>query len=152
VQGEAVGGEDEPLRALHRGEGVLRRVRLLHVRSGLRELDAVRSPLYVYGFAQAGPKDVSQKDLAQISGYDDSRKDTSNPALQATGSFNTSKMRDLSGNALDGSSLPSNTLVTKDHFLAGAAGDIDTDPRVQLDVWTIDEQKNLTVVENDCTQ
>lgn len=105
-------------------------------------------PVYVYGFANAGPDDLTDQDRAQLSGYDDSRKDSANPKVQQAMSFDTSKMVDSYGSRLDASSLPSDTGVERDRFLAGAAGNIDRD--ATLDVWTIDQQKTVTNTGNDC--
>src|SRR2546425_11960667 len=64
--------------------------------------------------------------------------------------FNTGKTKDLNGSPLANANLPS-TSLTGAIFTAGASGDIDPDPAVQLDQWTISNTKQLTTVLNDCT-
>ena len=110
------------------------------------------SPWYVYGFAQPGPG-MRKNEIAKagLTDYDERRSDTTNTAVVAKGGYSTMKMKDLAGRPLAASDLPAEATVQRDSFIAGAVGDIDTDATPQYDVWTIDDTKRLTVVDNDCT-
>ncbi len=112
------------------------------------------SPLYVYGFHEAGPDEEElPRSIDEVPrDYDPSRKDTANAAV-SDGSYSTMKMTDLQGKTLSGSDLPADTYADESGFVAGAVGDIDTDAGFSpgYDVWTIDEKKTLIAVENDCT-
>lgn len=110
-------------------------------------------PLYVYGFAEAGPMEENlPKSIAEVPrDYDPDRKDTASPDVISS-TYSTTKMRDLSGKVLTGKDLPPDTTADASGFLAGAVGDVDVDhasPR--LDIWTIDQNKTLRVISNDCT-
>jgi len=113
------------------------------------------TPLYVYGFLAANDYPAS---VVGISTYSPSLHSTDVAGVIAPGGagtprYNTGKMKDLGGNALNNASLPATTLNGQ-LFTAGAAGDIDTDPTVgasTLDRWSINNTKSLTVVDNDCT-
>jgi type IV pilus assembly protein PilA len=106
------------------------------------------SPAYIYGFARRGPG-ISAAKAAQagIADYNESRSDTANPALAGGVAYQTSKMVDQYQAPLTGKSLPADTTAGAKSFLAGAAGSVSPG---RLDLWTIDEQKQLTNVENGC--
>jgi len=110
------------------------------------------SPRYVVGFAHPGPGLSADKAHAlNLTDYDESRSDTANPALSSNAtSWNPHRMQTFDGMALSALDLP-RTSVEKDAFVAGAAGDIDTDPATQLDLWTIDNHRVLTNVFDDCS-
>ena len=105
------------------------------------------SPVYIYGFTQSAPASVAG---IAASTYDAARHDTMNANVITSGKYNTAKCKDLAGAALANASLPT-TILSGATFNAGAAGDIDTDPTVSLDNWTIDSTKQLVVTANDCT-
>ena len=112
--------------------------------------EPIGTPLYLYGFAEAGPDRLP--DGAQPpADYDPSRKDTSDPGA-LTGGYSTAKMRDLTGYPLDPVDVPAQAVVAEDGsgFVVAAIGDIDTDARVTLDVWTMDQDRYLTASNNDC--
>lgn len=110
------------------------------------------TPLYLYGFAEAGPDRIPSGAQAPAD-YDPERKDTSDP-LVLNGGYSSAKMRDLTGYPLAASGFPTDAVVSEDgeHFVAAAIGDIDTDFPVSLDVWTIDEKRQLNVNNNDCVR
>ena len=111
------------------------------------------SPLYLYGFAYPGPGDDLPDDASVPADYDEERSDTSDPSVLG-GSYSTLKMRDLNGSLLSARDFPAHAEVGPDTFVAAAIGDVDTDPggySDHLDVWTIDENKRLISVKNDCT-
>ena len=105
------------------------------------------TPLYIYGFSGVSyPATV-----AGINSYNGSFNDTGNAnVIGSPNRFNTAKMKDLAGGTLTNGSLPPCKLDGQS-FTAGAAGDIDTDPTIQLDKWQITNTKQLTVADNDCT-
>jgi type IV pilus assembly protein PilA len=105
-------------------------------------------PHYVYGFANAGPGDLTSEERSHFPDYDESRKDTAMAVVRKALMLPEIDAHDEHGAPLDGSSLPSSTGVERDHFLAGAAGNVDRD--ATLDLWTIDERKTMTNTGNDC--
>jgi len=109
-------------------------------------------PAYVYGFARPGPGLTRAKAQSfGLTDYDETRCDSANSKVMAKdSSYSTVKMRDLNGRALSGSDLPRETTASDIAFLAGAVGDIDPDSTPSLDVWTIDNLKDLRNVNNDC--
>lgn len=108
------------------------------------------SPLYAYGFASPSEKTSNPK-LPEL---DPTRRTSLDPRL-GTG-YSLAKTKALSGRALadeDFQSLTPSATASSAGFLIAAIGDIDTDGQEdQLDVWTINERKDLTVVANDCTE
>ena len=104
------------------------------------------SPLYIYGISATFPA-VVPGIPSWNSGYNNTMNASvyGNPAR-----YSSSKTKDLAGAALAIGDLPS-TNLNGQSFTAGASGDIDTDPAIQLDQWQIDNQKNLQNFLNDCT-
>ena len=109
------------------------------------------NPQYVYGFAYAGPDEL-RRDDRQPEDYDDARQDTLHEDVIAQGGFQTAKMVDAEGNALVPEDLPEDSWVEKDRFKAAAVADLSDDASGRLDVWTIDDQRNLQQIENDCSR
>ena len=107
------------------------------------------TPAYLYGFAEPGP-DRLPPGASPPQDLDPERKDTADPAAIG-GSYSTSKMRDLYGMPLSARDFPLQAVVTETGFTAAAIGDIDSDYQTTLDVWTIDENRQLKVLSNDCT-
>ena len=110
------------------------------------------TPIYAYGFA-APSTTVPEP---PIPGFDATRRTTIDPRV-AGSKFSLAKMKTLGGRVLtdaDIQSLMPTAIVTSAGFLAVAIGDVDSDSgdEEQLDVWTIDNTRNLNVVSNDCTQ
>ncbi len=105
------------------------------------------SPLYIYGFTQTYPSG-SVAGISVYNGANNSTEDSS--VLGSPARYNTAKMKDLAGTGLAGTNLPTTSLDGQS-FVAGAAGDVDTDAAVALDTWTINNTKQLLVVANDCT-
>lgn len=79
---------------------------------------------YLYGFAEAGPGNLRKSE--EPADYDESR--------QTSGTVS-----DKRGSPLTVEDLPGETLVDRDHFVAGAVGDIGSSSGL-LDTWTIDEK------------
>ncbi len=114
------------------------------------------TPLYVYGFNAAYP---GASTLQEIASYNENRNNTS-LALVAniaagTPRYSTNKMVDLNGAAYaPATDLPS-TFLDGQSFVAGAAGDVDTDKGIakpsSLDQQSIDNVKRVVSVQNDCT-
>ena len=90
------------------------------------------SPLYLYGFTTSGSAATT----------------TADPRL--TG-FSRAKMKTLHGRDLVPADLPP-SFVTTTGFRAFAVGDIGSDYVEDLDVWSIDETKQLRNTSNDCAQ
>ena len=109
------------------------------------------TPLYLYGFAAPGPQYLEPGDTPPTD-YDPERRETSHADLLAKGYYSNTKMTDLNGVPLSPIDLPFDAVVEHDRFVAAAIGDVDTDMTRQLDIWTIDESKNLRVLSNDCSQ
>jgi hypothetical protein len=112
------------------------------------------APIYLYGFASAGPLPVTAELKAQLPAVDPSRRATDNVhVIRGSGTgpaYDTSRMHtNGSGFPLTAAALPPATFAGKDEFLAGAVGDDDSDPT--LDIWTIDQNKNLIHVVDDCS-
>ncbi len=108
------------------------------------------SPLYIYGFSQAGPRPTAEI-LAVIPGLDPTRRTTDDPRVLSTAghvNYQNTRMHSSNGVPLTAQSLPPGTHATKDEFLAGATGDIDNDGT--QDVWTIDDRRQLINVSDDC--
>ena len=113
------------------------------------------APLYIYGFSADFPSGGSASAVPGIQGFDGARNNTANSdVVGSPAAYNTAKMRNLNGVDLSGGDLPASLAVTGQAFLAGAAGDIDTDASIVLDKWTMDQNKNLALASataNDCT-
>lgn len=107
------------------------------------------SPKYIYGFAYTGPDDLGSSDTTP-SDYDDMRADTALSDVASAGGYSMEKMRTSDGEALDDSYLPEDSWVSKTEFKAAAVGDITNDDDGRLDIWTIDHNRNLVNVDNDC--
>ena len=105
------------------------------------------SPVYLVGFAYAGPEDLRESETVP-SDHDIDRADSSNAEILARGGYTTVRMKTSDGGALTSSDLPEDTWVERDRFIAGAVGDIDNDGT--LDIWTIDETKRISNVTDDC--
>lgn len=110
------------------------------------------TPIYAYGFA-APSGALSDPRLPD---HDPTRRTTID-ARVAGSAYGTAKMKTLGGRALteaDFQTLMPTATATSSAFVAIAIGDIDSDGSgdEQLDVWTIDQSRSLTVVSNDCTQ
>lgn len=106
------------------------------------------APAYVYGFAYPGPDDLGPNDRKPAD-YDDERKDTVDASL-AGASYQTNKMIDTDGNKLMSTDLPEDSWVERARFKAAAIGDVSEDDEGRLDEWTIDENRNLVHVTDDC--
>ena len=105
------------------------------------------TPLYIYGFSGTYPAGS----VSGITNYAGARNNTAHTGVIGSPvAYNTAKMIDLGGSALAVGNLPT-TNITGQVFIAGAAGDVDTDATIALDQWTIDQVKALNVVSNDCT-
>lgn len=100
-------------------------------------------PSYIYGFAV--PSSDHEAELRKaIPGYDPNRSATDHPAvIGQPPRYEISRMGGLTRAA-----LPGDATVTGDGFKAAAVGNVDGDGT--LDVWTVDENKTLTVLVNDC--
>ena len=106
------------------------------------------TPVYLFGFSSG---DYPAGSVAGISNYVGAQKNTAHSGvIGATPRYATSKMIDLAGSALGAAALNA-TDLTGQIFTAGASGDVDTDPAIALDKWTINNVKNLSVFSNDCT-
>jgi type IV pilus assembly protein PilA len=105
------------------------------------------SPTYAYGFAS--PSEARSEPAS----LDPSRRTTFDPRV-ATGEYAITNMKTLAGHHHDDDDLLqafAAATATSSSFIAVAIGDIDTDTDgAGLDVWTIDEKRNLQVVLNDC--
>lgn len=108
-------------------------------------------PAYLYGFYVPGPEEDPEN---MPDDYDPERSDTANPDVLSafSGGYSTAKMVTLTGRPLEAEDLPEQSVVYADAFLAAAVGDVDTDSYEQLDIWVIDDTRNLQVLSNDCTQ
>ena len=109
-------------------------------------------PRYVYGFVKSGPPDLTAKDRLPTD-YDPSRRDTTHLAVVgAPPRYDATRMTTIQSGRrpLTPADLPAETFVERDRFLIGAVGDLDEDGTESLDVWTIDEKKNLRNLTNDC--
>ena len=105
------------------------------------------TPLYIYGFSG----DSYPATVAGITSYNGAFNDTAQAnVIGSPNRYNTAKMKDLAGGTLVNASLPPSALDGQS-FTAGAAGDIDTDPTIQLYKWTINNTTQLVVADNDCT-
>lgn len=113
-------------------------------------------PHYVYGFNEA----AANEELArQIQDFDPSRTDTWQIDVRTDANgverYSTLHMIEMStGKALDGWDVTcaDGCTATVDTFTAGAFGDVrfeDSGP-VEYDAWTIDENRSLVQVQNDC--
>jgi Tfp pilus assembly protein PilE len=104
------------------------------------------SPHYVYGFyytlegGRSGP-----------AGHDPERSDTANQDVLAQGGYNLDKTVTKSGDPLTGEDLPEDAEVTEKSFVAAAVGDIKEDSFGNVDLWTIDQDGNITNDEDDCS-
>jgi len=106
------------------------------------------TPLYIYGFSGVSYPSGTVQGIDSYNGNFNDTHQTN--VVGSPARFNTGKMIDLAGGSLANGSLPPCKLDGQS-FTAGAAGDIDTDPTVQLDKWQIDNTKQLKVADNDCT-
>ncbi len=106
------------------------------------------APAYVYGFAYPGPEELRQSERKPAD-YDADRKDTVDSSL-AGANYQTNKMVDGDGNKLLSTDLPEDSWVERDRFKAAAIGDISKDDEGRMDVWTIDENRALVNVTDDC--
>lgn len=105
------------------------------------------TPFYLYGFA-APSSDHETELRTLIPGYDPSRASTDHPGvIGSPARFGTSRM--VAQNLIR-PLLPPDALLTRRTFKAAAVGNIDGD--ATLDVWTMDDEKRLTNVINDCVQ
>lgn len=103
------------------------------------------TPRYVYGFYY--PLEDSSRGPE---GHDSERADTANEDVLALGGYTLEKATTLDGDALTGEDLPEDSYVETDEFVAAAVGDVKADSFGNLDVWTIDQDGNVTGVEDDC--
>ncbi len=107
------------------------------------------APLYIYGFSSD-----SSNTIPLISGYSDARDNTMlATVISSPARYSTTKCKDLGGTPMAQANLPTSA-VGGQLFTAGATGDVDTDPSIattSYDRWTMDSQKQLVVVRNDCT-
>lgn len=106
------------------------------------------APAYVYGFAYAGPEDLGPSERKPAD-YDSERKDTVDPSI-AGANYQTNRMIDGDGNKLLSTDLPEDSWVERARFKAAAIADLSKDDEGRLDVWTIDENRNLVNVVDDC--
>lgn len=95
---------------------------------------------YLYGFATPGPGDASLRERASLPGYDEARRDTSDPAALG-GGFDDRHVP-------AGVALPADSVVSRDGFQAAAVGNVDVDD--DLDRWTIDQTGSLRHTSQDC--
>jgi type IV pilus assembly protein PilA len=106
------------------------------------------APLYLYGFA---PSVTYPTVLPGIMGWDATRNNTSNPGVIGTPpGYSTARMVTASGNALPAASLPG-IVCNGQAFVLGAIGDINPDATLGLDIWVMDNTRQLMVQSNDCT-
>lgn len=108
------------------------------------------SPNYVYGFAKPG----SFGEVAALKDHDPTRRTTLDPRVIERWRFRPEKAKRMDGSAFtdaDFETLAPASSVGTGGFLAVAIGDLDADgdPNA-LDIWTIDQNKNLVAVRNDC--
>jgi type IV pilus assembly protein PilA len=106
------------------------------------------TPFYLYGFAAAST-DHEAELRAVIPGYDPNRASTDHPAVIGTQPplYSTARM---ASQGLTRALLPADATLTASSFTAAAVGNIDGD--ATLDIWTMNEEKHLTNVLNDCVQ
>lgn len=127
------------------------------------------APLYVYGFTEPGE---SGPEIAEmIEGYDNSRTDTLNPAVQMDAGgiarYSTQMMVTTDGGPLRLAKVTCSRVGATPYdgpcgieagqpafgFLAGAVGDVDTDRSSgvrEWDHWDINAQRVLTPTVDDC--
>ncbi len=99
-------------------------------------------PHYLYGFAESGPGSLRKSDAP--ADYDESRQSTA-----ALDGVDKSAMTTRGGSTLTVDDLPADTFAEREHFAAGAAGDIKGNG--VLDVWTVDEKGNPRNVFDACS-
>ena len=110
------------------------------------------APWYAYGFTNASARTSDPR----LSSLDPTRRTTADPRVTDS-LFTKVRMvtrateRPLAQD--DFARLAPTTTATETGFLAVAIGDVDDDSGSdeRLDVWTIDQDKNLVNVSNDCT-
>lgn len=107
------------------------------------------SPLYAYGFATPS----SARSIEGVEDYDPTRRTTTDPRVAAAGRYVTRRMRAVDGRVFGDADFASfAATATSAGFTAFAIGDIDTDTNaLDLDIWSIDHERNLQLVRNDCT-
>ena len=109
------------------------------------------TPVYLYGWSGG----INPASVTGLPSYASGNCNTFVPTVitgsgGATNRFNTGKMKDLGGIALASPSLLG-VALSGASFTAAAIGDIDTDAAVQVDLWSIDNTKQLVNATNDCT-
>lgn len=105
------------------------------------------SPTYAYGFAS--PTDAAPD--PNLPDLDPTRRTTIDPRVAGT-AYSLEKMKADGGRALseeDFTRLAPAATARKDSFLIVAIGNIDFDET--LDVWTMDNERRLESVTNDCS-
>ena len=107
------------------------------------------SPRYVYGFAV--PSTTNPEGFTGE--HDPGRRTTIDSRVLDRKGFNDEKMQTLDGRRYTDADLQKfpQATATSSGFLAVAIGDVDADGEEALDVWTIDDKKNLVVLQNDCS-
>ena len=107
------------------------------------------SPVYAYGFTTPSESDLG----GQIPDYDPTRLNTVDERVQAKGRFRSEKMKTYGNRVYTKADFASfAATATSAGFLAYAVGDIDSDFSDDLDIWSIDEKRELRVVRNDCVE
>jgi hypothetical protein len=104
------------------------------------------SPRYVYGFYY--PLEDSPGNAP--SEHDPDRSDTTHDDVVAKGGYTLSKAVTTDGDPLTVEDLPEDSYVERSEFVAAAVGDVKADSFGNLDVWTIDQDGNISAVEDDC--
>ena len=108
------------------------------------------APHYVYGFA--APSTVTKDE--QIADLDPTRRTTLDPRVIGPNRYAVVKMQPLDGRAFtdeDVQRLAPAATATSNAFLAFAIGDIDDDRKEEkFDVWSIDQNRQLQWLANDC--
>ena len=105
-------------------------------------------PLYFYGFRTAAPPLPAPPE--SLSRYDPTRKDTADATLLGLHLFSNKRAVRADGAPLSGLDLPIEARADREHFVAAAVGNLDSDGT--LDTWLIDDQANLRLARDDCRE
>lgn len=108
------------------------------------------SPQYVYGFVEASARASDER----VPGLDPTRRTTLDSRVVGDKRYSLARTKTVGGREFsedDFKRLVPAAFATSNGFLAFAIGDPDSDGKHErFDVWTIDNEKHLESVSNDC--
>ena len=104
------------------------------------------TPRYIYGFYYP----LEDAPANAPSDHDPDRSDTTHDDVVRQGGYQLTKAMTQDGDPLTVDDLPEDSYVERREFVAAAVGDVKSDSFGNLDVWTIDQDGNVSVVEDDC--